>query len=57
MSARWPRNVTVNRELEPLAQRGKSLPWGRDYRSLTRPYSSRSYVTLRDLIEREGEGS
>ena len=57
MSCRSPRNViVVNREQAPFAPRCESLPIGREYRSVA-TLRLRSGVTLRDLIEREGEGS
>ena len=58
MSARSPKNViVVIRETERFARRCESLPPESDDRSLKRPDSSLYGVTLRDLIEREGEGS
>jgi hypothetical protein len=40
----------------PFARHCESLPIGREYRSVDRPHKLCSSVTLRDLIEREGEG-
>ena len=57
MSARWPRNViVVNKERAPSSPPCESLPVGREYRSVTTD-RLRAGVTLRDLIEREAEGS
>jgi hypothetical protein len=57
MAARWPSNViVVNRERAPFAAHCKSLRIGRGYRSVA-TLRLRSGVTLRDLIEMEGEGS
>ena len=57
MSCRSPRNViVVNREQAPFAAHYESLPIGPGYRSVA-TLRLRSGVTLRDLIEREGEGS
>jgi hypothetical protein len=54
---RSPKNVIVaNRATERFAQHFESLPMGRRYRSVV-TLRLRSGVTLRDLIEREGEGS
>jgi hypothetical protein len=58
MSCRSPRNViVVNWAPEPFARACESLPIGRDYRSAGRSDRGPSGVTLRDLIEREREGS
>ena len=52
-----PTNVIVAKgERAPFAAHCESLPIGREYRSVVRS-QLRSGVTLRDLIEREGEGS
>jgi hypothetical protein len=52
-----PRNVIVAQvERVPFAAHCKSLPIGREYRFVDTPHLCSS-VTLRDLIEREGEGS
>jgi hypothetical protein len=57
MSWRSPKNVIVaNRATERFAQHCESLPIGREYRSVVTT-QLRSGVTLRDLIEREREGS
>ncbi len=57
MSCCSPNNViVVNREQSPFAARYESLPIGPGYRPVATP-RLRSGVTLRDLIEREGEGS
>ena len=57
MSRCSPRNVIVaKRTRAPFAAHEESLPIGREYRSVGTP-QLRSGVTLRDLIEREGEGS
>ena len=57
MSARWPSNViVVNRERAPFAARYESLAVRPEYRFVATP-RVRSGVTLRDLIEREGEAS
>ena len=57
MSCCSARNVTVVKgERAPFAAHCESLPIGRGYRSLA-TLRLRSGVTLRDLIEREGEGS
>jgi hypothetical protein len=56
MAARWPSNViVVNRERAPFAAHCQSLRIGRGYRSVA-TLLLRLGVTLRDLIEREGEG-
>jgi hypothetical protein len=56
MAARWPCNViVVNRERAPFAAHCQSLRIGRGYRSVA-TLLLRLGVTLRDLIEREGEG-
>ena len=56
MSCSSPRNVIVaKREQAPFAPHYESLPIGREYRSVV-TLQLRSGVTLRDLIEREGEG-
>ena len=58
MSCRSPKNViAVNREQAPFAANYEGLPIGPGYRSVKRPDKSLSGVTLRDLIERGGEGS
>jgi len=44
------------RKRAPFAAQGESPPIGREYRSVG-TLGLRSGVTLRDLIEREGEGS
>jgi hypothetical protein len=52
-----PRNVIVaSREQAPFAVHFESLPTGPEYRSVV-THQLHSGVTLRDLIEREGEGS
>ena len=57
MSTRWPRNVIVARRTRaPFAAHWESLAIGRQYWSVA-TLRLRSGVTLRDLIEREGEGS
>ena len=57
MSCRSTRNViVVNREQASFAAHYVSLPIGREYWSVA-TLRLRSGVTLRDLIEREGEGS
>jgi hypothetical protein len=57
MSCRSPRNVIVVKgERAPFAAHYESLPIGREYRSVA-TLRLHSGVTLRDLIEREGEGS
>jgi hypothetical protein len=54
---RSPRNVILTkRERAPFATHQESLPIGPEYRSVVTT-QLRSGVTLRDLIEREGEGS
>jgi hypothetical protein len=51
-----PRNVIVaNREQAPFAVHFESLPIGPEYRSVV-THQLHSGVTLRDLIERKGEG-
>jgi hypothetical protein len=56
MSCRSPRNVmVVNRERAPLAAHYESLPIGPGYSPVI-TLRLRSGVTLRDLIENEGEG-
>jgi hypothetical protein len=51
-----PRNVIVaNREQGPFAVHFESLPIGPEYRSVV-THQLHSGVTLRDLIERKGEG-
>jgi hypothetical protein len=58
MSCCSPKNViVVNREQALFAARYESLPIGPGYRSMKRLDKTLSGVTLRDLIEREGEGS
>jgi hypothetical protein len=57
MSCHSPRNViVVNRERAPFAAPYESLAIGLEYRSVD-THQLRSGVTLRDLIEMEGEGS
>jgi hypothetical protein len=57
MSCRSPTNViVVNRERAPFAAHFESLPIGPEYRSVV-THQLHSGVTLRDLIEREVEGS
>jgi hypothetical protein len=57
MSWRSPKNVIIaKRATERFARHSESLPIGRGYRSVA-TLRLRSGVTLRDLIEREGEGS
>jgi len=57
MSHHSPRSViVVNTERALFVAHRESLPIGRDYRSVA-TLRLRSGVTLRDLIEREGEGS
>ena len=57
MSSCSPRNVIIaNVGHTPFAAQGESLPIGRGYRSVA-TLRLRSGVTLRDLIEREREGS
>jgi hypothetical protein len=57
MSCSSPRNVIVlNKERTLFAAHYESLPIGLEYRSVA-SLRLRSGVTLRDLIEREGEGS
>jgi hypothetical protein len=52
-----PKNViVVNRKQAPFASLYESLPIGPEYRPMATP-RLRSGVTLRDLIERKGEGS
>jgi hypothetical protein len=56
-SGRSPKNViVVNRATERFAAHYESLPIGPGYRSVVTT-QLRSGVTLRDLIEREREGS
>jgi hypothetical protein len=56
MSRRSPRNVIViNKERAPLAAHYESLPIGPGYRSVA-TLRLLPGVTLRDLIERVGEG-
>ena len=56
MICRSPRNVIVVKgEQAPFAAHCESLPIGREYRFVDTP-RLRSGVTLRDPIEREGEG-
>ena len=57
MSCRLPRNVIIaNVEQAPFAAHYESLPIGRKYGCVA-TMRLRLGVTLRDLIEREGEGS
>ena len=57
MSCRSPRNVIANNRVQaPFAARCESLPIGPEYRTVVMPPVP-SGVTLRDLIEREEEGS
>ncbi len=57
MSCHSPRNViVVDRERAPFVAPCESLAIGLEYRSVD-THQLRSGVTLRDLIEREGEGS
>ena len=57
MSARSPRNVIVAKMTRaPFTADGESLPIGREYRSVV-TLRLCSGVTLRELIERELEGS
>ena len=57
MSWRSPKNVIVaNRATERFAEHCESRPLGREYRSVA-TLRLRSGVTLRDLNEREEEGS
>jgi len=57
MSWRSPKDVIVaNRVTERFAQQCESMSVGRGYRSVP-TLRLRSGVTLRDFIEREGEGS
>lgn len=57
MSCCPPRNVILAKEERaPFAEHYESLPIGPGYRSVDMP-QLRSGVTLRDLIESEGEGS
>ena len=57
MTCRSPMNViVVKREQAPFAAHFESLPIGPEYRSVV-THQLDSVVTLRDLIEREVEGS
>jgi hypothetical protein len=58
MTCPSPKNViVVMRATERFAQRCESIPLIREHRPEKGPEKSLSGVTLRDLIEREGEGS
>lgn len=56
MACRSSRNVIVNRKPAPLLAHYEGQPIGREFRSAATP-QLRSGVSLRVLIEREGEGS
>jgi hypothetical protein len=57
MSGGSPRNViVVNMEEARFAEHFESLPMGPEYRSVV-AHQLHSGVTLRDLIERKGEGA
>ncbi len=57
MVCRSPKKVIVaNREQAPFAAYYESLPLGREHRSVA-TFRLHSGVTLRDLNEREEEGS